>query len=345
MRTFLKPIAALLTIGLVALAFAVGLAALPTRAADHLDAPAAAADGRLDINDVYAFKSGNNTVLIVTVNPLAGNLSPTTFHPNASYEILVDDDDADFKPDTKIELDFGKVKDGVQSVEIEIDGPNREVEAEGRTGRTIRISGGGKLRTGVFDDPFFFDLDAFKGTGGRTFCDSGTVNFFDTNGLAAGGLNVSAIVVELPSTWLGPNNIGVWARTVMGGNQIDRMGRPAINTVFIPPNPFEPTEPTMKDLFNATRPSDDAMWTAEVVDTLLLLGNSQTTADALAAVLLPDILTIDTSNPAGFLNGRRLADDVIDAELSLITGGGLPSDCVANDSAFTNTFPYLAPKN
>jgi hypothetical protein len=54
---------------------------------------------------------------------------------------------------------------------------------------------------------------------------------------------------------------------------------------------------------------------------------------------------VDTSSSAGFPNGRRLADDVIDIELGLVTNGAVTSDCVANDSAFTNSFPYLAPKN
>ncbi len=155
-------------------------------------------------------------------------------------------------------------------------------------------------------------------------------------------------MLEVPSDSFGSNNIGVWARTGMNGMQIDRMGRPAINTVFIPNNPFEPSgsEPSQKNAFNAGKPKfDQRDFRAEVVDTLLLLGNSQATADALADILLPDILTVDTSSSAGFLNGRQLADDVIDAELSLITGGGLPSDCVANDSAFSTSFPYLAAPN
>jgi hypothetical protein len=50
------------------------------------------------------------------------------------------------------------------------------------------------------------------------------------------------------------------------------------------------------------------------------------------------------------LTGRKLDDDVIDVELTLIFGGangmsnpGLTSDQVnANDKAFLTTFPYLA---
>src|SRR5438128_2383481 len=45
------------------------------------------------------------------------------------------------------------------------------------------------------------------------------------------------------------------------------------------------------------------------------------------------------------LNGRQLSDDVIDAELNLITNGKLTGDCVANDSTFSSTFPYLGRPN
>jgi hypothetical protein len=133
-------------------------------------------------------------------------------------------------------------------------------------------------------------------------------------------------------------NIGVWARTELNGQQIDRMGRPAINTVFIPA--------AKKDAFNFGIPSHDQRdFRGDVVNTLVSLGNSTATANALADVLLPDILTFNTASSAGFLNGRAPANDVIDAELGLISGGAIAGDCVANDSPFTTTFPYLAVPN
>jgi hypothetical protein len=336
--------------GVLALALAFGLFAAPAKAADHLDAPGLTPPGgdtRLDITDVYAFQSPsnpNNTVLIMGVNPLAGVLNDGTFRSGASYEFKVDSN-GDAKEDQTYRITFSAPDSSLQQrVTLRRTPANHgggSLLASGHIDQNISISGGGMLRAGVFDDPFFFDLNAFLGTGGRTFCDGSENNFF-------AGLNISAIVLEVPSSWFGSSNIGVWARTVLNHHQIDRMGRPAINTVFIPNNPFEPStsEPSQKNAFNAGKPRNDQHnFRGEVVDTLLLLGNSQATADALADVLLPDILTIDTSSPAGFLNGRQLADDVIDAELSLITGGGLPSDCVANDSAFSASFPYLASPN
>ncbi len=130
--------------------------------------------------------------------------------------------------------------------------------------------------------------------------------------------------------------MGVWSATEAGGTQIDRMGRPAINTVF--------NHGQDKNRFNAGDPAND--WRdfgASFVATLTQFGAAD--PEGLAHVLLPDILTYDTSSSAGFLNGRQLPDDVIDAELNLITNGGITGDCVGNDSTFLNAFPYLGNPN
>jgi hypothetical protein len=136
---------------------------------------------------------------------------------------------------------------------------------------------------------------------------------------------------------------------MLNDNQIDRMGRPAINTVFIPNNPFEPSgsEPSQKNAFNAGKPRHDQRdFRGEVVDTLeIFYGAGNPTVGALADFLLPDVLTINTSTSTAFPNGRALADDVIDIELGLVTNGAVPSDCVGNDSAFSTSFPYLASPN
>ncbi len=123
-------------------------------------------------------------------------------------------------------------------------------------------------------------------------------------------------------------------------NQLDRIGRPAINTVFIPS--------AAKQDFNQAAPADDAAsYTADVVNFLTTVaGMSAAEAQGLAAALLPDVLTIDLSAPTAFLNGRGLADDVITAELGLIFGSNaaLNDDNVgANDVGFLGTFPYFAP--
>ncbi len=335
-----------LVIGAAGLLAVVGTIPAFVSAADHLDAPGLTPPGgdtRLDINDVYAFQSPantSNTVLIMTVNPLAGVLNDGTFRSSAAYEFKVDSN-GDAKEDLTYRVEFGSpdasLVQGVTLRQMPARGDG-VFKAKGTTGTDIPVAGGGTLRAGMFDDPFFFDLVGFLGL---HFCAPGT-NFFT-------GLNVSAIVLEVPSSTLGASDVGVWGRTALGDTQIDRMGRPAINTVFIPNNVFEPsgTEPSQRNAFNAGKPrSDQRDFRGEVVDTLeIFYGAGNPTVDGLADFLLPDILTVDTSSTAGFPNGRGLADDVIDIELGLVTNGAVTTDCVADDSAFSTSFPYLAAAN
>ncbi len=321
----------------------------PVDAADHLEAPRVQRDGRTDINDLYVFQSPTNpanTVMIMTVNPGAGILSPTTFDRRADYLFRIDND-GDARAERTIRVRFGREDaDGVQNMTV-IGPRGRSV---GKTGQSVPLKRGGTAFAGTFDDPFFFDFQAFqdqvKGAGGtRTFCDTHATDFF-------AGLNTSAIVLEVPSRQITnrSDNIGIWVETEVRGRDIDRMGRPAIATVLV--------DDGSENRFNRTPPHRDRERFGEQVrDNLLFLsgldgtGYTEAEAEAITDILLPDILTVDVSDPAGFLNGRGLADDVIDAELTLVTGGAgangtpvLTSDCVdANDVPFPGTFPFLAP--
>ncbi|WP_253161293.1 DUF4331 family protein [Stieleria tagensis] len=296
-------------------------------AADHLDSPSVQNDGRLDINDIYAFQSpqnADNVVLIATVNPAAGVFSPTDFSANGNYEFNIDQN-GDAVADLSYVFTFNRTRRGRQSYLVRRNG---SVYASGQTGQTVTTSGGAKIHAALFEDPFFFDLQGFQN--GFQFTGD---DFF-------AGLNVSAIVLEIPRTELGPDNVGFWVRTTDGGVPFDRMGRPAINTVLISSG--------SKDLFNISAPANDpANFGAQVANTIATLNGGDTaTAQALTAILLPDVLTVDTSSSAGFLNGRQLVDDVIDAELNLLTNGGVTTDGVdANDVDFPVGFPYLASPN
>jgi hypothetical protein len=329
----------LLAAAAVAGAAAVAFAILPIGASDHLDAPLVKKDGRTDINDVYVFQSprnANKVVLAMTVNPGAGVISGTSFDPKARYSFDIDTN-GDAIADKSIRVKFDPVsKNGHQR--LELNGPG--ISAKGAVGDRLSVKGDGQrhsvgvVRAGVFDDPFFFDLDAFRN--GLQFCSGGVgTNFF-------AGLNTSAIIVEVPKSVVtgASSSIGIEGRTTdKHGVQIDRFGRPAINTVF------NHTDAD-KNAFNAGRPADDqANFRTNVVDTLLSLGNSTETANSLADFLLPDVMTVDLAQPTVFPNGRGLADDVIDTELNLISGGAVPTDCVANDSTLRDTFPYFGTAN
>lgn len=311
--------------------------------ADHRESPAllnSSAVGARDINDIYIFQSPSsssspNTVMIMTVNPFVG--SGAAFDPDASYDFLIDND-GDAKPDVTFRATFSKPNSsGVQDLLLRCTpaarcGQGGAVLARGVTGSTIAF-GAERIHAGLFDDPFFFDSDALSGRGGRTFCDDDQNDFF-------AGFNTLAIVLEIDNERIlgrgADPNIGLWARTELDGVQVDRMGRPAINTVLIPTR--------FKDVFNDGKPQRDrARFRDIVIQSLLGLGNDSTRAAVLADILLPDILTVDVGNPAGFLNGRKLEDDVIDAELNLLTNGAITGDCIdENDKDFLTVFPYLA---
>ena len=144
-------------------------------------------------------------------------------------------------------------------------------------------------------------------------------------------------------------------------NQVQRLGNPLVSEVFL----------AKKDhpLHGSIGPADDAATFAATVKGFAAAFRPQATTlqNTLAAVLLPDMLIIQTdksASTAGWLSwalangygGRKLTDDVVDIGLSGIFSdlldatqavckpGALPlcTDNVASHSVFTTTFPYLA---
>ncbi len=326
-------------------------------AADHLDGPRLMANptvlGNLDINDVYIFRAFNpkNTVLIMTLSPAAGVLGPAMFNPMGMYQFEIENNN-DTSPDLTIQFVFGPpTSNGRQPFQFAVtDAAGGTVlTGGGVSGKNTKVKGNGMVRPDIYDDPFFFDLNAFNlfksealagnPNAANVFLDRSVSNI-PQNFFA--GFNVMAIVLEVPSVLLQSSkkdtNIAVWARTLMpGGVQFDRMGRPAINTVLIPN--------ANKDGFNSSVPGPDTSFIPIATQELTALFGNPTTALAHAQLLLPDLMTFDTSNSKGFLNGRRLPDDVIDAELGLLSNGAVTSDGVVNDSVFSAKFPYLGTPN
>lgn len=147
------------------------------------------------------------------------------------------------------------------------------------------------------------------------------------------------------------------SRPASGYSRVDRMGMPAVATAVI----------TSKDAYNAANPTDDAAgnFVGEItsnVNALHAALDDDLTAAGLtpasdgvgqaAPLVVPDTIAVNTTMPAGFPNGRQLADPVIDVTLAVVlldltvhnagTLAGLPLNPPANDKAFLTTFPYLA---
>lgn len=142
--------------------------------------------------------------------------------------------------------------------------------------------------------------------------------------------------------------------------QVERLGNPLVSEVTLAKRNH--------GFHNAGRPSTDvANHSAELKAFVTsVAGRDQSVANTLAAVLLPDMLIVQTDKSpatAGWLTwalangygGRKLTDDVVDAGLQAIFGSllspsnvspGLTTDNVGqNDKAFQATFPYLAAAN
>ena len=142
-------------------------------------------------------------------------------------------------------------------------------------------------------------------------------------------------------------------------NQIQRLGNPLVSEVFL----AKRSHPT----HGAIGPAQDAAIIGAELKNFVrtVAGRKEAVANTLAAVLLPDMLIVQTNKAttsAGWLTwaladgwgGRKLADDVVDAGLAALFGSlldadnvspGLTTDNVGSDSQFQQTFPYLANPN
>jgi hypothetical protein len=254
------------------------------------------------------------------------------------------------------------------------------------------IRGGGKSFAGQADDSFFLDLRVFDLLYGTDLKEAGN----DT----LNGYNVSSLAIQVPKADVAKGGdatanpiIGVWTtaerqrvRTqsakgtpAFSGEyvQVSRLGQPLVNEVVAPIG--------AKDLFNGSKPQDDAQFLPAVQDPevpkllqlIYKIDAPATPRKDLVEVFLtgikglnqpakvtpseqlrlnmsipvsasPNRLGVLGADKAGFPNGRRLNDDVVDIALRAMAGAVLGvktelGDGVdKNDVAFESTFPYVA---
>ncbi|MCQ4213547.1 DUF4331 domain-containing protein [Streptomyces longispororuber] len=241
-----------------------------------------------------------------------------------------------------------------------------------------QVDGGGTAFAGQADDPFFLDLRVFDLLYGGDLSEVGR----DT----LAGYNTNTIALQVPTAELRQSKkqpiIGVWSTTQRknakgGWTQVSRLGSPLVNEVVIPQKD--------KDRFNASHPWNDADFLPYVtkpelpklLQAIYKLPAPKEPRNDLVSVFLTgvkgltmppnvrpaEMLRLNTSIPptgspkrlgvldgdnAGFPNGRRLTDDVVDIELQAVEGELLGNkndlgDAVnVNDVTFGDTFPYVA---
>ncbi|WP_406370570.1 DUF4331 domain-containing protein [Streptomyces sp. NBC_00647] len=241
-----------------------------------------------------------------------------------------------------------------------------------------KLAGGSKTFAGQADDPFFLDLRVFDLLYGGNLTEVGR----DT----LKGYNVNSIALQVPNDMIressGQPVVGIWSTTQRRdarGNytQVSRLGMPLVNEVVNPQKD--------KDKFNASAPWNDGQFLKNVTNPelpKLIEGIYKIKAPAEPRTDLVDVflkgvkglnqpphvrpaeeLRLNTSikpamhpkrlgvldgDNAGFPNGRRLTDDVIDASLQVVEGELVGSkndlgDAVdKNDKKFEKYFPYVA---
>lgn len=186
-----------------------GLAALTVPlaayAADHAEAPGSASDPAADIADFFAWHTDEgNLVAIVTFAPLSAPGSTGIYDADVLYGIHFDTN-LNGTSDADIWVRYGQNGAGDWGVQVTGIGDS---PIEGAVGGLIE-GNGAKVWTGAADDPFFFDLQGFQDT-----LATGTISFDNTRDLLA-GMNVTAIVIELPAAgFVGSDGtVSTWTTT------------------------------------------------------------------------------------------------------------------------------------
>ncbi|WP_338675635.1 DUF4331 domain-containing protein [Streptomyces sp. SCSIO 30461] len=241
-----------------------------------------------------------------------------------------------------------------------------------------RMEDGSSVFAGQADDSFFLDLRVFDLLYGGDLSEVGN----DT----LKGYNVNSIALQVPTEHIRQSEsqpvVGIWSTTSRKNasgdwTQVSRLGMPLVNEVVIPVK--------AKDKFNASSPWNDAEFLPfvtepelpKLIESIYKIKAPATPRDDLVSVFLTGVkdlnqppnvtpaeaLRLNTSiapthepkrlgvldgDKAGFPNGRRLTDDVIDISLQVVEGELLGQkndlgDAVnANDQDFEKKFPYVA---
>ncbi|MHB9862835.1 DUF4331 domain-containing protein [Streptomyces sp. YIM S03343] len=241
-----------------------------------------------------------------------------------------------------------------------------------------KLAGGSTTFAGQADDPFFLDLRVFDLLYGGNLSEVGR----DT----LKGYNVNSIALQVPTDMIRESKkqpvVGIWSTTQRRNakgyyEQVSRLGNPLVNEVVNPQKD--------KDRFNASSPWYDAQFLKNVtnpelpklIESIYKIKAPSEPRNDLVDVFLKGVkglnqpprvraaeeLRLNTSikptakpkrlgvldgDNAGFPNGRRLTDDVVDEALQVMEGelvgakNDLGDAVNYNDKNFGKSFPYLA---
>ncbi|MER6379719.1 DUF4331 domain-containing protein [Streptomyces sp. NPDC001250] len=247
-----------------------------------------------------------------------------------------------------------------------------------RSQAVYKTAAGATTFAGQADDPFFADLRVFDLLYGGNLSEVGN----DT----LKGYNVNTVALQVPTDLIRESSkqpvVGIWSttqrRNAQGSyTQVSRLGNPLVNEVVNPQRD--------KDKFNASQPAYDAQFLKNVtnpelpklIEQIYKIKAPSEPRNDLVDVFLKGVkglnqppyvrpseeLRLNTSikpsmhpkrlgvldgDNAGFPNGRRLTDDVVDEALQVMEGSlvgmknNLGDGVDKNDQNFEKYFPYVA---
>lgn len=377
------------------------LAANPSLAADHLDTPSVIADPRADIGDLYAWTSydGRRLNLVMTI---VGH----TFSEHLEYVFHIDSGKR-FDETTATTDVVCRVASGTN---VHCKAGDADVATGDASNPKGLVSRNERLRVfaGLRDDPFYNNVkgtreayavaaDAMMGiassdaAGCPRFSEATARSILETwrhtgggpakNFLASWTPASLVVSVDLNVVNRGGTMLGVWAATVQGNKQIDRMGRPLTGNALLGSFADAEASDRLKERYNGASPSTGAEFVPEMERTLGIYDGfdgkcgNQLLADpkvasparyrALATVLADDRLWINSeSSICGeffsvefaalggdeskviYCGGRTPNDDAIDVYRSLLSMGqakGIDDGVDRDDREHSiSDFPFLA---
>ena len=384
---------------------------LPVHASDAADTADNYNRPGANLADAYLFPSPtnvNNVVLAMNVHAFVPAGQTAVFDPDVLYQFKIDTT-GDYVEDLVIQVRFVGAGPNQQVVVAGPAKPfttgttstlGRASAITGTINQTFSPKAGIQVFAGVRSDPFFFDLNRFYAifpdrmtplTGMQVdFASIMAANTPQVNGFRGfpagsgfdttpsqdffGNLNVLSIVVELPRSMLGGGMIRLWETTSLPTGppnfqyvQQDREGRPGIKTIL------STVTARRHEVNGKDNPTGDAGQLKNDILTFMNFpaGRSAAISNALASILIPDVLVADLSQSGsasylgvetggftgGRFGGRALRDDVVDINLMAIFGSVIPAlglapddgrempqfttDNVRSHSDYLNVFPYL----
>ncbi len=350
-----------------------------------------------------------NVVLAMDLHPLipAGQGGSVSFDPNVLYQFKMDTS-GDYVEDLVIQARFMGTGANQKVVIVGPSRPyttgttavlGRPYPTVGTINTPFSPTPGMMVYAGARSDPFFFDLNRFYGilpdrmtplTGKQVdypsimAADTPQINGFRGFPVGSGydttpssdflaNFNVLSIVVELPRSALGGGMVRLWETTSIPAGapnfnfvQQDRLARPAVNEALAT------VTASRHYINNHDNPTDDVNNLKSDILAFMSFpaGRSAAVSNALASVLVPDVMVADLSQSGkasylgvetggftgGKFGGRALTDDTVDIDLSAIFGNVIPAlglapddgkelpqfstDNVGPHNDFLATFPY-----